>query len=116
MIKNIAAIIVLVVGVYSLLEGTYPAYGTLVGGALIAFGAALLLGYFWLIGNSIERWLGAKEFTFMPVLLVLGLIMVGFGIFPKPGMGTDEVRLSFAIPGLALVLYTGFRLLKAIKE
>lgn len=110
-----AAVGVLVIGVYLLIEGVYPAPESLIDGAFITLGAALMLSYFWLIGDTIERWLKARELTFMPILLVLGLIILVFGLI-RPGLASIELKLSLVIPGLVLALVAGFKLWKAIRE
>jgi hypothetical protein len=74
-----------------------------------------MLSYFWLVGDTIERWLKARELTLMPVLLVLGVIILGFGLI-RPGLASIELKLSLAIPGLVLALYAGFKLGSAIRE
>ena len=115
-VRPYVAIIVLVIGTYLLIEGAYPVHEILISGAFIALGAALMFSYFWLIGDAIERWLRAsREITFMPVLLVLGLVILSFGLI-RPGLATIELKLSLLIPGLVLALIAGFKLGKAIKE
>ena len=114
--RGTAAIIVLVIGIYLLLEGTYPTHGILMVGASIALGVAFVLSYFWLIGDHLGRWLRApREITLMPVLLVLGLSMLGFALV-KPGLASIELKLSFMIPGLVLALIAGRKLWKAWKR
>lgn len=115
-VRAYVAIIVLVIGTYLLIEGAYPVHKMLISGVFIALGAALMLSYFWLIGDTIERWLRApQEMTFMPVLLVLGLVVLAFGLI-RPGLATIELKLSLVIPGLVLALVAGFKLGKAIKK
>lgn len=115
-IRAFAAFIALVIGVYLLLEGVYPSPQSLVDAAFMGLGAALILGYFQLIGDYFQRRLRMPpEMTFMPVLLVLGLVVLGFGLV-RPGLASIELRLSLAIPGLVLAVYAIFRTLKAIKE
>ena len=111
-----AAFIALVIGVYLLLEGVYPLPESLVDAAFVGLGAVLILSYFWLIGDYLWRWLRSpSEMTFMPVLLVLGLVVLGFGLV-RPGLVSIELKLTLVIPGLVLALYAVFRLWKAIRE
>lgn len=115
-IRAFAAFIALVIGVYLLLEGVYPSPQSLVDAAFMGLGAALILSYFQLIGDYFSRWLRMPpEMTFMPVLLVLGLVVLGFGLV-RPGLVSIGLRLSLVIPGLVLALYAVFRTLKAIRE
>ena len=115
-VRVFAAFIVLVIGVYLLIEGVYPSPQSLVDAAFMGLGAALVLGYFQLIGDYFSRWLRMPpDMTFMPVLLVLGVVVMGFGAI-KPGLTSIELRLSLIIPGLVLALYAVFRTLKAIRE
>jgi len=114
--RAIAAFIALVIGVYLLIEGVYPAPESLVDAAFMGLGAVLILGYFRLIGDYLWRWLRTtSDMTFMPLLFVLGLVVMGFGLV-RPGLVSIELKLSLAIPGLVLALYPAFRLLKAIRE
>ena len=111
-----AAFIALVLGVYLLLEGVYPAPEGLVDATFMGLGVLLILSYFRLIGDRFWRWLRTSpEITFMPVLLVLGLVVLGFGL-ARSGLVSTELKLSLAIPGLVLAIYAGFRVLKAIME
>jgi hypothetical protein len=97
-----AAIAVLVVGMVLLFEGTYPAVEEWIDGAYIALGAALILGYFPLIGDYLKRKLRAPATTTLaPVLLVLGLVMVYYGT-TKAGLATPVLKLTFIAPGAAL--------------
>ena len=115
-IKAFAAFIALAIGVYLLIEGVYPSPKSLVDAAFMGLGAALILGYFQLIGDYFSRQLRMPpDMTFMPVLLVLGLVVIGFGAV-QPGLTSIELRLSLVIPGLALAAYAVFRVLKAIRE
>ncbi|MBA7594632.1 hypothetical protein ES703_01579 [subsurface metagenome] len=115
-IRAFAAFIALVIGVYLLLEGVYPSPQSLVDATFMGLGAALILGYFQLIGDYFQRRLRMPpEMTFMPVLLVLGLVVLGFGLV-RPGLASIGLKLSLAIPGLVLAVYAVFRTLKAIKE
>lgn len=102
--KNTLAIVGLVVGTFLLLEGAYPVHEILVGGVMIAIGGALFLSYFWLIGDFIERWLGGRWYTFLPPLLVLGFVMLVFGLIKPLPTGS---KLLFAVPGFVLVLTPG---------
>ena len=111
-----AAIIVLVIGIYLLIEGAYMMQDMLINVAFIALGAALTLSYFWLIGDTIERWLRAPPgITFMPVLLVLGLVVLSFGLI-RSGLADIMLRLSLVIPGLVLALVAVFALLRSAKK
>ena len=111
-----AAIVVLVIGIYLLIEGAYMMQDMLINAAFIVLGAALTLGYFWLIGDTIERWLRApRGITFMPLLLVLGIVILVFGLV-RPGLTTIGLKLSLVIPGLVLVIVAVFALLKAKKQ
>lgn len=111
-----AAIIVLVIGIYLLIEGAYMMQDMLINVSFIVLGAVLTLGYFWLIGDTIERWLRApRGITFMPVLLVLGIVILSFGLI-RSGLVTTELKLSLVIPGLVLALVAVFVLLKAKKQ
>lgn len=115
-VRAFAAFIVLVIGVYLLIEGVYPSPHSLVDAAFMGLGAALVLGYFQLIGDYFSRWLRmSPDMTFMPVLLVLGVVVMGFGVV-QPGLTSIELRLSLVIPGLVLALYAVFRILKSIRE
>lgn len=110
------AIVVLVIGIYLLIEGAYMVQDMLVNVAFIALGAVLTLSYFWLIGDTIERWLRAPPgITFMPILLVLGLVVLSFGLI-RSGLATTELRLSLVIPGLLLVLVAVFALLRSVRK
>jgi len=110
------AFIVLVIGVYLLIEGVYPIPESLVDAAFMGLGAALILSYFQLIGDYFSRWLRMpSDMIFMPVLLVLGLAVLWFGLV-RPGLTSIELKLSLVIPGLVLALYAVFRTLKAIRE
>ncbi|MDH5685185.1 MAG: hypothetical protein OEY73_01435 [Hadesarchaea archaeon] len=110
------AIVVLVIGIYLLIEGAYMMQDMLVNVAFIALGAVLTLSYFWLIGDTIERWLRAPpRITFMPVLLVLGLVILVFGLV-RPGLSRIELQLSLVIPGLVLALIAVFALLRSVKK
>ncbi len=110
------AFIALVIGVYLLIEGVYPAPKSLVDAAFMGLGVVLILSYFRLIGDYFWHWLRAPpEMTFMPVLLVVGLVLLGFGLV-RAGLVSIELKLSLAIPGLVLALYAGFKLWKAIRE
>jgi hypothetical protein len=72
--------------------------------ALLLLGAALALAYFPLIGDHLERKFKApRMITLMPVLLALGLAVLCQAAI-RPGLVTLELKLSLAIPGLALVL------------
>lgn len=111
-----AAIIVLVIGIYLLIEGAYMMQDMLINVSFIVLGAVLTLGYFWLIGDTIERWLRApRGITFMPLLLVLGVVILVFGLV-RPGLSRIELQLSLVIPGLVLALVAVFALLKAKKQ
>lgn len=111
-----AAIVVLVIGIYLLIEGAYMMQDMLINVSFIVLGAVLTLGYFWLIGDTIERWLRApRGITFMPVLLVLGIVILSFGLV-RSGLVTTELKLSLVIPGLVLALVAVFVLLKAKKQ
>jgi len=111
-----AAIIVLVIGIYLLIEGAYMMQDMLINVAFIALGAALTLSYFWLIGDTIELWLRAPPgITFMPVLLVLGLVVLSFGLI-RSGLADITLRLSLVIPGLVLALIAVFVLLRSAKK
>ncbi len=108
-----AAIIALVVGVYLLIDGALLLRGILVDLTFIAVGAVLMLIYFQLIGDYLERRLMARrDITLMPVILVLGLVLLVFGVI-RPGLASIGVKLSFILPGLVFVLYAGWRLWKA---
>lgn len=110
------AIVVLVIGIYLLIEGAYMMQDMLINVSFIVLGAVLTLGYFWLIGDTIERWLRApRGITFMPVLLVLGIVILSFGL-TRSGLVTTELKLSLVIPGLVLALVAVFVLLKAKKQ
>ncbi len=110
------AIVVLVIGVYLLIEGAYMVQDMLINVSFIVLGAVLTLGYFWLIGDTIERWLRApRGITFMPLLLVLGIVILSFGL-TRSGLVTTELKLSLVIPGLVLALVAVFVLLKAKKQ
>jgi hypothetical protein len=110
-----AAIVALVVGVYLLIDGSFLARKILIDGAFIAVGAVLMISYFWLIGDYLEHRLRARrEITLMPIMLMLGLVMLVFGII-RPGLVAIEHKLSFILLGLVLALYSGLKLLKAIK-
>jgi len=109
-----AAIIALVVGVYLLLDGAFLVREILIDGAFIVVGAVLTISYFWLIGDYLERrFRTRREITLMPVLLVLGLALLVFGII-RPGLVSIGLKLSFILPGLVLALYSGLKLWKAI--
>jgi len=111
-----AAIIVLVVGMLLLIEGTYPAVEEWIDGAYIALGAALILGYFPLIGDYLERKLRAPATTtLVPVLLVLGLVMVYYGT-TKAGLATLTLKLTFIAPGAALAAVSLVMLGKSIRR
>lgn len=111
-----AAIVVLVIGIYLLIDGAYMMRDMLINVSFIVLGAVLTLGYFWLIGDTIERWLRApRGITFMPVLLVLGIVILSFGL-TRSGLVTTELKLSLVIPGLVLALVAVFVLLKAKKQ
>lgn len=111
-----AAIIVLVIGIYLLIDGAYMMRDMLINVSFIVLGAVLTLGYFWLIGDTIERWLRApRGITFMPVLLVLGIVILSFGL-TRSGLVTTELKLSLVIPGLVLALVAVFVMLKAKKQ
>jgi len=106
------AIVALVIGIYLLIEGAYMMQDMLVNVAFIALGAVLTLSYFWLIGDTIERWLRAPPgITFMPVLLVLGIVILVFGLV-RPGLSRIELQLSLVIPGLVLALIAVLVLLR----
>ncbi len=110
------AIVVLVIGVYLLIEGAYMMQDMLINVSFIVLGAVLTLGYFWLIGDTIERWLRApRGITFMPLLLVLGIVISVFGLV-RPGLTTIGLKLSLVIPGLVLAIVAVFVLLKAKKQ
>ncbi len=110
------AIVVLVIGIYLLIEGAYMVQDMLINVSFIVLGAVLTLGYFWLIGDTIERWLRApRGITFMPLLLVLGIVILSFGL-TRSGLVTTELKLSLVIPGLVLALVAVFVLLKAKKQ
>ncbi len=110
------AIVVLVIGIYLLIDGAYMMRDMLINVSFIVLGAVLTLGYFWLIGDTIERWLRApRGITFMPVLLVLGIVILSFGL-TRSGLVTTELKLSLVIPGLVLALVAVFVLLKAKKQ
>ncbi len=88
----------------------------LVNVAFIALGAVFTLSYFWLIGDTIERWLRAPPgITFMPILLVLGVVVLSFGLM-RSGLATTELRLSLVIPGLLLALVAVFALLRSVRK
>ncbi|MBA7598906.1 hypothetical protein ES703_05931 [subsurface metagenome] len=110
------AIVVLVIGIYLLIEGAYMVQDMLINVSFIVLGVVLTLGYFWLIGDTIERWLRApRGITFMPLLLVLGIVILSFGL-TRSGLVTTELKLSLVIPGLVLALVAVFVLLKAKKQ
>jgi len=110
------AIVALVIGIYLLIEGAYMMQDMLVNVAFIALGAVLTLSYFWLIGDTIERWLRAPPgITFMPVLLVLGIVILVFGLV-RPGLSRIELQLSLVIPGLVLALIAVLVLLRSVKK
>ncbi len=113
--RAIAAFIALVIGVYLLIEGVYPAPESLVDAAFMGLGAVLILSYFRLIGDYFWRLLRTtSDITFMPLLLVLGIVLTVFSLV-RPGLTSIELKLSLAIPGLVLALYAVFRLLKAVR-
>jgi len=115
-IKAFAAFIGLAIGVYLLIEGVYPIPASLVDATFMGLGAALILIYFQLIDDFFQRRLRMPpEMTFMPVLFVLGLVVIGFGLV-RPGLASIELRLSLVIPGLVLAVYAIFRTLMAIRE
>ncbi|MDI6884234.1 MAG: hypothetical protein QMD00_03785 [Hadesarchaea archaeon] len=110
-----AAIVALVVGVYLLIDGALLVREIVIDGAFIVGGAVLTLSYFWLIGDYLEqRFMARRDITLMPVLLVLGLVLLVFGII-RPGLASIGLKLSFIIPGLVFALYAGWRLWKAVK-
>ncbi len=114
--RGFVAIIVLVIGIYLLIEGAYMMQDMLVNVAFIALGAVFTLSYFWLIGDTIERWLRAPPgITFMPILLVLGVVVLSFGLM-RSGLATTELRLSLVIPGLLLALVAVFALLRSVRK
>ncbi len=99
-----AAIIALVIGMILLFEGAYPTIGGYADGIYVAVGAALILSYFPLIGDSFElKFRTQRSVVCMPVLLVLGLLMLYYGA-TKPGLATLVLRSTFIIPGTALVV------------
>ncbi|MDI6643103.1 MAG: hypothetical protein QMD95_03520 [Candidatus Hodarchaeaceae archaeon] len=110
-----AAIVALVVGVYLLIDGALLVREIVIDGAFIVGGAVLTLSYFWLIGDYlVQRFMARRDITLMPVLLVLGLVLLVFGII-RPGLASIGLKLSFIIPGLVFALYAGWRLWKAVK-
>ena len=110
-----AAVVVLVVGVYLLLDGALLVREILIDGVFIGVGVALVLSYFWLIGSYLEyRFQAPREITLMPVLLVLGIIMMIFGAI-RVGLPSIELKLSFVLPGAVLVAVPALMIYKAIK-
>ena len=98
------SIIALVIGMVLLFEGAYPTIGGYADGIHVAVGAALILSYFPLIGDSFElKFRTQRSVVCMPVLLVLGLLMLYYGA-TKPGLATLALRSTFIIPGTALVV------------
>lgn len=97
------AIVALVIGMFLLFEGTYPTIGGYADGIYVAVGAALILSYFPLIGDSFElKFRAQRSVVCMPVLLVLGLLMIYYGA-TKAELATLWLRSTFIIPGAALV-------------
>ncbi len=115
-VKAYVAIVALVIGVCLLIKGAYMMQDMLVDIVFIAVGAVLTLSYFWLIGDTIERWLRASpQITFMPLLLVLGLVILVFGLI-QPGLATATLRLSLVIPGLVLAIVAVLILFRSVKK
>lgn len=98
------AIIVLIVGMFSLFEGATPVPESLLDGALIVFGAALVLGYCGMIGDSLNRIFRteSRAIAFAPVLFILG-ILVSVQAATGAGM-TDFTKISLAVPGAMLIV------------
>lgn len=102
-VRICTAIIVLLIGMTFLFEGTYPAVSEISDVIYIVVGAGLVLGYFPLIGDTLELRLRARrDVVFMPVLLVLGLLMLYYGA-TEPGLATIWLRSTLIVPGVLLV-------------
>lgn len=111
--KAYAAFVVLVVGLFLLLEGTRldPAREIAVDATLMVIGAVLTLAYFFLIGDYLQRRLGAPAIvTPMPVLLVLGAVMVY-----QSALRPIEIvsKTLFGVFGIVLILASAFVLYRA---
>lgn len=108
--KAYASIVSLVVGMFLLLEGSGPMYPTdLIDLVFILVGAMLVLAYLPLMGDYLELKLrGPRTVTFMPILLVLGLVLIYKGaVIPlsvvEKGLFVALEIVLIAIP--AFVLY-----------
>lgn len=72
------AVIALLLGMALVFEGATPVPASARDGAAIALGAALILTYFMLIEDNLNRLFRTKSsiVIFMPVILVLGILML----------------------------------------
>jgi len=98
------AIIVLIVGMFSLFQGATPVPESLLDGALIAFGAALVLGYCGMIGDNLNRIFRTESRTiaFAPILFILGVFV---SVQAATGAGlTSSSKISLAVPGATLII------------
>ncbi len=112
--KAYAAFIVLVVGLFALLEGSRFIYGIAIDATLVVVGAVLTLAYFFLIGDYLQRRLRATQtITLMPVLLVLGAVTIYQAVIRT----IDIVSRSlFGVLGIILILVPAFMLYRAAKK
>ena len=109
------AMVALVVGMVLLFEGAYPTIGGYADGIYVVVGAALILSYFPLIGDSFElKFRAQRSVICMPVLLVLGVLMLYYGA-TKAGLATLVLRSTFIIPGAALVVVSLILLSRTIR-
>ena len=112
--KSGVAIIALIVGMILLFEGATPLPKSARDGAAIALGAALVLSYFVLIEDSLNRMFRTKSsaIIFMPIILVLGILVL---VQATAGTGlTFPSKISLLILGGALVVASTATFIKAV--
>lgn len=88
---------------FALLEGSKLVYGSLIDSALMLIGAVLIFAYIWLVGDFLElRFKADRRINLPPILLALGVAMLYQAVF-RAGLVTLELKLSMAIPGIAII-------------
>ena len=113
--KAYASIVSLVIGMFLLLEGSGPMYPTdLIDLVFIVVGAMLVLAYLPLMGDYLELNLrGSRTVTFMPILLVLGLVLIYKGAVTP--LSVVEKGLFVALE-IVLIVVPAFVLYRAAKR
>lgn len=113
--KAYASIVSLVIGMFLLLEGSGPMHPTdLIDLVFIVVGAMLVLAYLPLMGDYLELNLrGSRTVTFMPILLVLGLVLIYKGAVTP--LSVVEKGLFVALE-IVLIVVPAFVLYRAAKR